>query len=176
MVFFRAAHYCAKSADRCRPRIVARKLPHIRTERHSGIDTDQSGKFIGIISRGLQHLPRALQKQPYLRISELRFARREAKETSIEQVRIVQKSLGPHVAGIMQLIRTDSGMFQLLIRDEEDARKSLAEIFRESLKIGRLGKSSSQADDCYSVKCVSVHGVCVLLSFCTAFFCFPARS
>ena len=46
----------------------------------------------------------------------------------------------------------------------------------EPLEIGGLGKAPRHADDCYSVKWVSAHGVVVLLNFWIALFCRPARS
>ena len=114
---------------------------------HAGEDADRAGPGPGVIARVLQSLPAALEKEPVLRIHQLRLARAEVEEVGVEMLHVAQGGARPDVARVVEQRRGDSRGGQLLAGVEADRFDSAAQVAPELPQVVGAGETSGHADD-----------------------------
>ena len=114
---------------------------------HAGEEADRAGPGPGVIARVLQSLPAALEKEPVLRIHQLRLARAEVEEVGVEMLHVAQGGARPDVARVVEQRRGDPRGRQLLAGVEADRFDSAAQVAPELPQVVGAGETSGHADD-----------------------------
>ena len=117
----------------------------------AGVDAHHAREGVGDLPRVLQGVPRGLEKQPLLRVDQLRLLRGDPEEGDVEPVGIVDHAMGPDIAGVGALccrhLRIDLGL-----GEERHRLHAAEEVLPVGRDVGRPRKPPRHADDGHRVE------------------------
>ncbi len=120
-------------------------IEKVSIEAAPGVDRDLARKSGGVVTGAFQSLPGDFQKDPLLRVGQLRLARQEIEEAGIEQLDSIQNRSCTHIAWLV-LHRTAVGVLQLLLSKMGDRFHAAPEIVPKCLERGRAREAAGHAD------------------------------
>jgi len=113
---------------------------------HAGKHADRYRGAIGRMAAALEAFPAQFQKQPMLRVHQIRLSRRNAEERGIEIFHAVDHATCGDIRGIIAIARVDARI-ELVRREHGDAVAARAQVVPECLDIGGTGETSGHGDD-----------------------------
>src|SRR5205085_9048461 len=120
--------------------------PQIRVRSPAGEYADRGVRFLRIATGILQGAPGTFEKQPMLRVRQLRFFGMHAKERGIKEIGVLEDGAGfDEIGGLAR--RTASGGGQLFLIEKRNGFRALTKVAPELIQCRRFREPAIHADD-----------------------------
>ena len=121
-------------------------LKQIHVHAGPGVDGDRAVVARRVAAGVFQRFGGTLQKEAVLGIGHLGFPRGVVEECGVEQLPAFEQGRGLDVVGVIDQLRVDAGLDQLVVGEERHALDAVAEIAPELVEVAGLRESTRHAD------------------------------
>ena len=113
---------------------------------HATEDSDRARRPFRNVAGVLEGMPRHFEEVPMLRIHELRFERRDAKERGIEEFDVIEYAAGSDIRRIATQLRRNR-VIDFLGREPADRLNAVAQVGPEGFDVASAGEAAGHSDD-----------------------------